>query len=165
MKYQIDHDFHIHTYLSKCSGDPGQTIERLTAYAKANGLRHICVTNHFWDAPIPLESKFHEGQDLPHIMQVLPFPEDPDVTFHFGCECDIDKYGTLGVLPENLEKFEFLALAVAHMHMKDVTYFEEEAVTVEDRIALYKKRMDWALALDLPWHNVFKQNYANSNWK
>jgi hypothetical protein len=58
------------------------------------------------------------------------------------------------VLPENLEKFEFLALAVAHMHMKDVTYFEEEAVTVEDRIALYKKRMDWALALDLPWHKV-----------
>ena len=24
MKYKIDHDFHIHTYLSKCSGDEKQ---------------------------------------------------------------------------------------------------------------------------------------------
>ena len=154
MKYQIDHDFHLHTYLSKCSGDPGQTIDRLIAYAKENGLKHICITNHFWDHGIPFDSKFHQGQDLNHIMQVLPLPSDPNVTLHFGCECEIDKHGVFGVLPENLDKFEFLALAVSHMHMKGFTYDEEETETVADRIALYIKRMDWAISLDLPWHKV-----------
>ena len=154
MKYQIDHDFHIHTHLSKCSGDPGQTVERLLAYGKKNGLRHICITNHFWDAPIPGASAFHEGQDLAHIQKVLPFPEDPDVTFHFGCECEIDKHGVFGVLPEHLDQFEFLALSVSHMHMKGFTYDPETDDSVEARIALYKKRMDWALALNLPWHKV-----------
>lgn len=154
MKYVIDHDYHIHTYLSKCSGDPGQTNERLLAYAKENGLKHICVTNHFWDAPIPGAGKFHIGQDLPHIQQAKPLPVDPDVTFHFGCECEINKEGVFGVLPEHFDEFEFMALSVSHLHMKDFTIVLPEQDSTEARIELYKKRMEWALALDLPWHKV-----------
>ena len=170
MKYKIDHDFHIHTYLSKCSGDPEQTNERLLAYAKKNGLRHICVTNHFWDKDIPGGSKFHEGQDLEHLYRALPFPESEDVTFHFGCECEINKEGTFGVLTEHLDRFAFLALSVAHMHMKDFTIVLPEQDSAEARIALYKKRMEWALAMDLPWHKVGLAHpttalIASANWE
>ena len=38
MKFQIDHDYHIHSKLSSCSRDPEQTNERILQYAKENGL-------------------------------------------------------------------------------------------------------------------------------
>ncbi len=41
MKFQVDQDLHIHSQLSICSGDPEQNTERILAYAKAYGLKHI----------------------------------------------------------------------------------------------------------------------------
>ncbi|MBP3370026.1 MAG: PHP domain-containing protein [Clostridia bacterium] len=49
MKYAIDHDYHIHSMLSSCSNDPEQSTERILQYAKENGLKKICITDHFWD--------------------------------------------------------------------------------------------------------------------
>lgn len=170
MKYVIDHDFHIHTYISMCSGDPGQTNERLLAYAKQNGLRHICVTNHLWDADVPNIEGLKLKQDLPHILQAKPLPVDPDVTFHFGCECDINKEGTLGVSPAHYDEFEFMALSVSHLHMNGITIDLPEQDSAEARTQLYKQRMEWALALDLPWHKVGLAHpttalIASANWE
>ena len=55
MKYIVDHDLHIHSKLSFCSGDPEQTKENILKYAEKRGLKHICITDHFWDSElIPL---------------------------------------------------------------------------------------------------------------
>ncbi|MCR5782891.1 MAG: hypothetical protein K6G90_09185 [Clostridia bacterium] len=54
MKYTIDHDLHIHTKLSSCSQDPRQTTEKILGYALNNGLKTICVTDHYWDETIPV---------------------------------------------------------------------------------------------------------------
>ena len=37
MRYKIDHDFHIHSFISRCSLDPEQTSERILRYAEENG--------------------------------------------------------------------------------------------------------------------------------
>ena len=37
MKFQIDHDLHIHSRLSRCSRDREQTPARILRYAEENG--------------------------------------------------------------------------------------------------------------------------------
>ena len=51
----VDHDFHIHSYLSPCSGAEGvtQTAENILKYAEENGFNTICVTDHYWDETVP----------------------------------------------------------------------------------------------------------------
>ena len=67
MKYSIDHDYHIHSYLSSCSQDPEQTTENILLYAKRNNLTSICITDHFWDSAVPGASRWYAEQDFEHI--------------------------------------------------------------------------------------------------
>ena len=46
MKYRIDHDYHIHTFLSSCSRDPLQNAQRLLQYAKENDLLYINMLDY-----------------------------------------------------------------------------------------------------------------------
>ena len=39
MKYVVDHDLHIHTFLSSCSRNPKQNPEFLPEYARENNLK------------------------------------------------------------------------------------------------------------------------------
>ena len=48
-EFLIDHDYHIHSYISPCSGDPGQTPAYIAKYAADHGITDICLTDHFWD--------------------------------------------------------------------------------------------------------------------
>lgn len=52
MRYSIDHDLHIHSQLSSCSSDSEQTPARILRYAQENGLKEICLTDHFWDETV-----------------------------------------------------------------------------------------------------------------
>ena len=58
MTYQIDHDLHIHSRISSCSGDPGQTSERILRYAEENGYNIVCAEektdNVLGECPLPL---------------------------------------------------------------------------------------------------------------
>ena len=72
MKYTIDHDLHIHTKLSSCSQDPRQTTENILGYALNNGLKTICVTDHYWDETIPGASAWYGPQNTEHIRRSLP---------------------------------------------------------------------------------------------
>lgn len=47
MKFKIDHDLHIHSYISECSSDVLQTADRILQYAKDNHLSTVCLTDHF----------------------------------------------------------------------------------------------------------------------
>ena len=63
MRFTYDHDLHIHSRISPCGGDPNQTPERILQYAVDNGLKTICVTDHYWDgtvdltAPVPVRRR------------------------------------------------------------------------------------------------------------
>ena len=62
MKFSFDHDLHIHSHLSLCSGDPEQNNENILKYALDNNLKYICLTDHFWDDGIPCASQWYRDQ-------------------------------------------------------------------------------------------------------
>lgn len=153
MQMQADHDFHLHTFLSACSADPEQTVNRLIAYGRENGLRHLCITDHFWDALVPGASDWYRRQDLPHLQRSLPLPSCPDIQLSFGCEADMDQYGRLGVAPEHFPCFDFLNIALTHLHMSGFTRPAAQT-DPRQRAVWILRRMDVLLSMALPFHRV-----------
>ena len=110
MRFSVDHDFHIHSFLSRCSGDAAQTPEAMLSYAARFGLKKICVTDHFWDAPIPGASAWYRGQDLDHLRSILPLPEG-EICFCFGAETEMDRSFRLGIAPQTFDAFDFVIIS------------------------------------------------------
>ncbi len=153
-KFKIDHDLHIHSRLSSCSSDPGQTTEAILAYARANGLRTICLTDHFWDASVPGASEWYKPQDFAHISQALPLPQAPDCHFLFGCEGDMDRECTVGIAPETFAKFDFVIIPTTHLHMRGFTISEEDAAQPARRAELCVERLQALLERPYPFPKV-----------
>ncbi len=152
MRYVIDHDLHIHTRLSACSQHPEQTPENILRYARENGFKTVCVTDHYWDEAVPGASGWYTVQNTAHIRQSLPLPQAADVRFLFGCETDLDRNCTLGISRARFDGLDFVIIPTTHLHMTDLTVTGEE--TAADRAALWVKRLDAVLAMDLPFHKI-----------
>ena len=84
MRYEIDHDYHIHSKLSLCSNDPRHTTESILKYAEESSLKSICLTDHFWDERIDGGSEWYAKQDYSHVCKALPLPRSKEVEFLFG---------------------------------------------------------------------------------
>ena len=156
MKYKIDNDLHIHSYLSPCAGHPpSQNAENILAYGKKNGLKHLCITDHFWDSENvpPMETAWFKKSDFPYIQRILPLPKDEECHLHFGCETDMDMFFTVGVSDKLYDKLEFIIVATSHLHGRRWT-IREDNVSVADRAALYMERNHKLLDMDLPFHKV-----------
>ena len=152
MRFTIDHDYHIHSYLSLCSHDDTQTPARILQYAKENGLKKICLTDHYWDPAVPGASGWYQRQGIDHVTEALPLPTDPEVEYVFGCETDMDKFLTVGISKETIDRFGFIIIPTTHLHMKGFTI--DEGVTLEQRAAAYVDRFDKLLDMDLPFHKI-----------
>lgn len=154
MKFQVDHDYHIHSQLSSCSRHPEQTPERILQYAKENGLKRICLTDHYWDSAVPGASKWYEPQNFDHIAQFRDLPQAEGIEFLFGCETDMDKYTTVGIPESRFDDFDFIIVPTTHLHMKKFTIAEED-YCVDERVAqLWVERFDALLSKNLPFHKV-----------
>ena len=127
MRYIVDHDLHIHTQLSLCSGHPEQTKETILNYGIENGLTTLCLTDHMWDSRVPGASGWYQQQPYERICQALPLPETDKVRYLFGCETDLDRYMTVGVSPEIMEKLDFIIIPTTHLHMHGFTLDGSEA--------------------------------------
>ncbi len=152
MKYAIDHDLHIHTKLSSCSQHPRQTPETILAYARENGLKTVCVTDHYWDERIPGASDWYAPQNTAHITQSLPLPQAEGITFLFGCETELRRDLTLGVSAERFREFDFVIIPTTHLHMTDFTVAGTE--TAAERAALWIKRLEAVLSMPLPFRKI-----------
>jgi histidinol phosphatase-like PHP family hydrolase len=153
MKYIIDNDLHIHSQLSSCSSDPEQTPARILQYAEENGLKTVCLTDHFWDDLVPGASEWYAPQDFAHISQAKPLPQTEKVRFLFGCETDLDMFLTLGVSGERMDEFDFIIIPTTHMHMPFVRDEDDDGMP-ETRAKLWVKRLDGFLQKDLPYHKI-----------
>ena len=154
MRYQIDHDYHLHSQVSLCSNDPEQNNEAILNYAKRLGLKKICLTDHFWDAKVDVERiPFYVDQHYEHLSKALPLPKCDDVEFLFGCETDLDKHFNLGISPENYDKFAFIVIPTTHLHMTNFTYDVNDS-SVEKRARLWVERFEAVLNMDLPFRKV-----------
>ena len=81
MRYIADHDFHIHSTVSLCCHDENQTPETLLEYAKKNGFKRICLTNHFWDENVDSEAEWRDEHNFSANVSVLPLPSCDGVEF------------------------------------------------------------------------------------
>jgi histidinol phosphatase-like PHP family hydrolase len=164
MKYQIDHDLHIHTYISGCAGhDPRQSKEAILTYGLVNGFGLLCVCDHIWDEKVtPAYLNEHSwswlthGQGFEKARELLPLPQSKACKFLFGIEADMDWQGNIAVSREEFDNFDFINFAVNHLHLTNFTYDP----SVESRYgssaeafkALYKERLLRLLNMDLPFH-------------
>lgn len=100
MRFTYDHDLHIHSSVSPCGGDPCQTPERILQYAADNGLKTICLTDHYWDETVPAPYGTGAGVSTAALKSVLPLPQKEGIRFLFGAETDMDRDLTVGVGPD-----------------------------------------------------------------
>lgn len=153
MKYIIDHDFHIHSKLSLCSKDEGQTVEFILQEAVENGFNKICLTNHFWDENVPVVNAYYEAQNFGHLCKALPLPQHDKVKFYFGCETEMDKLMRLGITRETIDKFDFVIVPTTHLHKTGFT-IEAEDDELECRAKRYVERLNALLNMDLPFYKI-----------
>ena len=155
MRYQFDHDYHIHSKLSLCSNDEEQSNERILQYAKDNGLHEICLTDHFWDEKIPGAPEWYKKQNFDHIKQALPLPQSDGVRFLFGAETEFPRYCEVAMARETFDEFDFVIIPTTHLHMKGLTITDADYDALDDtRSRLWVSRMDALLSQDLPFHKI-----------
>ena len=153
MKFQIDHDLHIHSHLSSCSHDENQTPESILAYARKEGLKKIAITDHFWDEKVDGASEWYAPQNFEHVSSSLPLPKEDGISFLFGCESEMDKFFTLGISRERLNSFDFIIIPTSHLHMSGFT-IDENLTSAEERAKYYMERCHRLLDYDLPFHKI-----------
>ena len=155
MKAKFDHDFHIHSKLSLCSGREEQTKENILKYAIDNNLNTICITDHFWDEEVPgAWHDFYTVQNFPHISQIKPLPQAEGIRFLFGCETEMDRFSTVAVSSGKYDEFDFIVIPTTHFHMRGLTVHEEDLSTTEKKVNIWLKRINDVLSMDLPFHKV-----------
>lgn len=154
MKFKIDHDYHIHSYLSKCSKDPEQNFERILRYAGENGYAEICLTDHYWDSSVECRSPFYATQNFEHVNRANPLPRADGIKFFFGCETDMDMSFNIGIPRERYADFDFIVVPTTHMHMSGFTISHEDAESNEGRARVWVERLRAVLASDLPFEKV-----------
>lgn len=153
MRYVADHDFHIHSTISPCCHDENQTPEAIIDYAKENGFKSVCLTNHLWDESVKSEAEWHEGQRFCCLSSVLPLPQEESIRFLFGAEVDMDYNYVLGVSPERYDIFDFMVISTTHLHLAGNTV-RTKIQAPEEAAEHWVVRLNELLKKDLPWHKV-----------
>ena len=153
MRFIADHDFHIHSTISPCCHDENQTPEAILKYAKENGLKKICLTNHLWDEAVKSEAEWHDRQQFKYVSSVLPLPQDENVRFLFGAEADMDYNYVVGVSEEHYDAFDFIVIPTTHMHLAGNTV-RKRIETPEEAAEIWVKRFQELLKKELPWHKT-----------
>lgn len=153
MRYVFDNDMHIHSKISLCSNDDGQTNERILEYAKQNGIKTICLTDHFWDENVPGASDWYQKQNFAHIDAARPLPQAEGIRFLFGCETEMDQFMTVGISKECFDKFDFVVIPTTHLHMRGFTISPDDK-SVEVKAKHWVKKLDALLNKDLPFHKI-----------
>jgi len=153
MRYIADHDFHIHSTVSPCCHDENQIPERILQYAKENGLKKICLTNHLWDEKVESKAEWHEMQRFPCITSVLPLPQDEMVEFLLGAEVDMDFDNIVGVSEERYDILDFIIVSTTHLHLAGNTV-RTKVQTPEEAAEHWLNRLNALMEKNLPWHKT-----------
>ena len=145
-KYRLDHDLHIHSVLSVCSGDERQTPEAILAYGKRNGYHTLCLTDHCWVETVKSRyaTDFYTWQPTERINRAKPLPVDPDgkCRFLFGLETDMDMDGVIGVDEAHYDDFDFIVVPTTHLNFPGFTFDPATEDSFEGRAAAWVRRFD-----------------------
>lgn len=153
MRYVADHDFHIHSTVSLCCHDENQTPETILGYAKENGFKKICLTNHFFDEKVISEANWRSEHYFEPLSSVLPLPQDENISFLFGCETDMDYNNVLGVSKERNDDFDFIIVSTTHLHL-DGNTVRKKLETPEEAAFFWVNKFEKLLTMDLPFNKI-----------
>lgn len=156
-QFKIDHDYHIHSYVSPCAGElrHQQTAQRILQYAREKGLSRLVVTDHFWDSDVPGDVDWYQTLNLNYdtLADILPLPQEEGIRFFFGCEAEMDCKMQIGIAPDKLDKFDFIIVATDHLHLEGITV-ETNDLSHSQRAERYVQRFQALLDADLPFEKV-----------
>ncbi len=153
MRYKTDHDYHIHSHLSLCSGDPEQNTEAILEYARKNKLSSICITDHYWDSTVEGASSWYAKQNFEHISLSLPLPQAEGIRFMFGCEGEMNKQMNISVPSSRFDDFDFIIIPTTHLHMSNNIEAEHKD-DFRKKAELWVERFDALLDMPLPFHKL-----------
>jgi len=121
MPLEIDHDLHVHTYLSACCADKANARPaKILARAEEAGLKTIGFADHIWANPELEPSDWYRPQDEAHVARLredLAGLSTP-LRVLVGCEAETIAPGRFGITREVAERFDFVLLPANHLHMK-----------------------------------------------
>lgn len=153
MEFPLNHDLHLHTQLSLCSGDPEQNAEYIVKFAEENGYSQLCMTDHFWDETVPGASGWYQAQNFEHVSKTLPLPHGEKTKVFFGCETEFCGGKKIGISKETCGKFDFVVIPPNHFHMEGFT--RDASVNTPEAVAkLFGDRLIELTKLDLPWGKI-----------
>jgi len=117
----MDHDLHVHTYLSACCVDKeNQRPGKILALAGKMGLSTIGFADHIWVNTHVEPSGWYRQQDerqitcLRHDLMSV----SSSVRVLVGCEADTVAPGKFSITPEFTESLDYVGLSCSHFHMK-----------------------------------------------
>jgi histidinol phosphatase-like PHP family hydrolase len=114
---EIQHDVHMHTYLSRCSNDPCFLPPAIIDRSKTNGIKLLGFSDHFWDKTMPGgDNAVYRNQDYKHVTKIhRMMPEEADgIKLMFGCETEYYGKGRIGISKEIAEKFDYVLVPTNH---------------------------------------------------
>lgn len=119
----IDHDLHMHSFLSRCCKTPWISFpENMIARAAAAGMKTIGFSDHMWDSAVPGATAWYAPQNFIYISQIrrlLP-PDTRGVRILFGCETEMRGDGAPCITPEVAAQFDFVLMPHSHLHIKGI---------------------------------------------
>ena len=152
----IDHDLHVHTYLSDCCHDKEHhRPAEILAVAAEMGVRLIGFADHVWANPDLPASDWYRPQDASQISRLRDdlASVTTDVRVLVGCEAETVRPGQFGITREFAEQLDFVLLACSHFHM---TGFVEQPSARTPRgladhmLAFFRSAVTSGLATSIP---------------
>lgn len=116
----IDHDLHVHTYLSACCKDKeNQTPGKILALAEEMGLGTIGFSDHIWTNTQEEPSDWYRPQDERQITRLRHdlMSVSSSVRVLVGCEADTVAPGTFSITREFAQSLDYVGLSCSHFHM------------------------------------------------
>ena len=163
MRYQIDHDLHIHSCLSRCATDFRQRPERILQYGVENGLKTLCLTDHYWDERVPganFHGEYISGAAVSYALHntaytdmALPLPQAEGIRFLYGCETEMDLHFTIGISRREAERRDFIIVPTTHLHFGNFTIAKADR-TEQTCARMWVKRFQAVLDSGLPMRKV-----------
>ncbi len=119
---KIEHDLHIHTYLSSCCSEKQLQIPKhIIPLAENMGLKTIGFADHLWTNPgIPASDwyKPQDGSQITKLKQDLA-PLKTKLRVLVGCEADTAAPGKFSITAAYAKTLDYVLLSCSHIHLDD----------------------------------------------
>ncbi|MCP4177705.1 MAG: hypothetical protein GY756_08055 [bacterium] len=119
----IDHDLHIHTYLSSCCRDiDNQRPKKILSLAEQMGLKTIGFSDHIWTNKQIKPNNWYSLQNERQIIQLRRGLKSISTPLHIliGCEADTITPNKFTITQKYADTLDYVNLSCSHFHMKEL---------------------------------------------